>query len=68
MLFSVMYHFTVTHIRAEVVLRAMLQRACRIGELCRILVRYYSFLFVKLIVLINSAVICCNYVVSVVDG
>jgi len=37
-------------------------------ELCRILVRCYSFLFVKLIVLINSAAICYNCVVSVVDG
>jgi len=63
-----MYHFTVAHICAELVLRAMLQRAYRIGEFCRILVRYYSFLFVKLFVLINSAVVCYNYVVSVVDG
>jgi hypothetical protein len=76
MLFCIMYHFTLAHVSAvmfevtvaEVVLRAMLPHACRIGEFCAILVRCYSFLFVKLIVLINSAVICYYYVLSVVDG
>jgi hypothetical protein len=76
LLFFVMYHFTLAHVHAVgfevtvagVVLRAMLPHACRIGEFCGILINCYSFLSVKLIVLINNAVICYNYVVSVVDG
>jgi hypothetical protein len=48
-------------VRLEAVLRALWPHPCSIGEFCRILVGFYSLLFVKWIVLINSAVSCYNY-------
>lgn len=55
-------------VRSDAVLRAMWPHPCRNSECCRICVRFYSFRFVKWIVLTNGVVSCYDCVVSVVGG